>query len=209
MSPWLIFGAGGSGVGALMLAHALNERRPVYAVVRKPDVAKRLTQQGVTVFTGDACNTELVSLACEAAGADATILSSMGGTQEYFAHRTVIDAAEKAGLSRMILVTSLGCGESWRWLSPRAKAAFGQSVREKSLAESWLQTSTLDYAILRPGGLLTGDATGNAQRFQNREVHGFVMRADVAAHAAELANTSELHQQIYSLVDPELKPTRS
>ncbi|MEB4675028.1 NAD(P)H-binding protein [Enterobacteriaceae bacterium G50] len=209
MNPWLIFGAGGNGVGALMLAHALNERRPVYAVVRKPDVAERLTRQGVTVFTGDACDAGLVTLACEAAGANATLLSSMGGAQEYLAHRTVIDAAEKTGLSRMILVTSLGCGDSWRWLSPRAKAAFGQSVREKSLAESWLQTSALDYAILRPGGLLTGDATGNAQRSQNTEVHGFVTRADVAAHAAELANTSELHQQIYSLVDPELKPTRS
>jgi uncharacterized protein YbjT (DUF2867 family) len=208
MSPWLIFGAGGSGVGALMLTHALTEGRPIYAVVRKPEVAERLTQQGVTVFTGDACNTELVTLACEAAGTNATILSSMGGAQEYLAHRTVIDAAEKAGLSRMILVTSLGCGDSWRWLSPRARAAFGQSVREKSLAESWLQTSTLDYAILRPGGLLTGDATGNAQRFQNREVHGFVMRADVAAHAAELAGSPQLHQQIYSLVDPVLKPSR-
>jgi NmrA-like family. len=133
MSPWLIFGAGGSGVGALMLAHALNERRPVYAVIRKPDVAERLTQQGVTVFTGDACNTELVTLACEAAGANATILSSIGGTQEYLAHRTVIDAAEKAGLSRMILVTSLGCGDSWRWLSPRARSGIW-SVGSREIA---------------------------------------------------------------------------
>ena len=36
----------------------------------------------------------------------------------------------------MVLVTSLGCGESWAYLSDRAKAAFGQAVREKSLAET-------------------------------------------------------------------------
>lgn len=206
MKPWLIFGAGGTGVGALILAQALAEGHPVVAVVRSLDAAERLAQQGVAVFTGDACDKDVVARACEAAGPEATLLSSMGGAHDYLAHRTVIDSAEATGLSRMILVTSLGCGDSWRWLSPRARAAFGQSVREKSLAESWLQTSTLDYAILRPGGLLTGNATGKAQRYQNVEVHGFVMRADVAAHAAQLANAPALNQQVYSLVEPDLKP---
>jgi uncharacterized protein YbjT (DUF2867 family) len=144
--------------------------------------------------------------ACRAAGPDALIISTMGGAQDYLAHRTVIDEAEKAGISRMILVTSLGCGDSWPFLSERAKAAFGQAVREKTLAESWLQTSQLDYAILRPGGLLDGAATGKAQRIQNQECHGFVHRADVAAHIHELANAPALNQQVYSLIEPDLKP---
>lgn len=134
------------------------------------------------------------------------MISSMGGAQDYLAHRTVIDEAEKAEIKRMILVTSLGCGDSWPFLSPRARAAFGQAVREKSLAESWLQTSQLDYAILRPGGLLNGAATGQAQRIQAEECHGFVMRADVARHIHELATAPSLNNQIYSLVEPGLKP---
>lgn len=206
MKPWLIFGAGGKGVGALTLELALAEQRPVVAVVRNPDAAARLQERGVQVYVGDACDADVVSDACEAAGSDATIVSSMGGSQDYLAHRTVIDTAEKCGISRMILVTSLGCGDGWPFLSPRAKAGFGQAVREKSLAESWLQTSTLDHAILRPGGLLNGDATGNAQRFQGQEVHGFVMRADVAAHVQQLAQAPTLDQQVYSLVEPGLKP---
>lgn len=206
MKPWLIFGAGGKGVGALTLELALAEQRPVVAVVRNPDAAVRLRERGVQVYLGDACDADVVASACAAAGSDATIVSSMGGAQDYLAHRTVIDTAEKCGISRMILVTSLGCGDSWPFLSPRAKAGFGQAVREKSLAESWLQTSTLDHAILRPGGLLNGNATGNAQRFQGQEVHGFVMRADVAAHVQQLANASALNHQVYSLIEPGLKP---
>jgi Predicted nucleoside-diphosphate-sugar epimerases len=206
MTPWLIFGAGGTGVGFLTLERALADGRPVFAVVRKTEAAERLAKLGVTVFTGDACDEDVVAQACIAAGPTATVISSMGGAHDYLAHRTLIDAAEKSGITRMILVTSLGCGDSWRWLSPRARAAFGQPVREKSLAESWLQTSTLDHAILRPGGLLNGPATGQAQRVQNAEVHGFVMRADVAAHIAELANAPMLDQQVYSLVEPDLKP---
>lgn len=206
MTPWLIFGAGGSGVGALTVDRALAEQRPVFAVVRNPEAAERLQAKGVQVLIGDACDAQCVAKACEAAGATATVISTIGGAHDYLAHRTMIDEAEKAGISRMILVTSLGCGDSWAYLSPRARAAFGQAVREKTLAESWLQTSTLDYAILRPGGLLNGEATGKAQRFQHQEVHGFVQRADVAAHIQALANAPALNQQVYSLVEPELKP---
>lgn len=206
MSPWLIFGAGGNGVGAKTLELALAEQRPVIAVIRNAQVAAGLQERGVQVFIGDACDSQVVACACRAAGPHATLISSMGGAQDYLAHRTVIDEAEKVGIKRMILVTSLGCGDSWPFLSARAKAAFGQAVREKSLAESWLQTSQLDYAILRPGGLLNGEATGKALRIQGRECHGFVMRADVAAHIRELANAPALNNQIYSLVEPELKP---
>ena len=183
MTPWLLFGAGGKGVGARTLELALAEQRPVVAVVRHADAATKLAQQGVQVFTGDACDASVVAAACRAAGQDALIISTMGGTQDYLAHRTVIDEAEKAGISRMILVTSLGCGDSWPFLSERAKAAFGQAVREKTLA-----------------------ATGKAQRIQNQECHGFVHRADVAAHIHELANAPALNQQVYSLIEPDLKP---
>lgn len=132
MTPWLLFGAGGKGVGARTLELALAEQRPVVAVVRRADAAAQLAQQGVQVFTGDACDASVVAAACRAAGPQALIISTMGGAQDYLAHRTVIDEAEKAGIRRMILVTSLGCGDSWPFLSDRAKAAFGQAVREKN-----------------------------------------------------------------------------
>lgn len=206
MTPWLIFGAGGKGVGALTAKLALAENRPVAALVRNEEAAAKLREAGAQVIIGDACDADAVAEACRLAGKDATVISTMGGSHDYQAHRTVIDCAEKAGLSRMILVTSLGCGESWAYLSDRAKAVFGQAVREKSLAESWLQTSTLDFAIVRPGGLLHGETTGKAVLSQTPEIHGMVMRADVAAHVAELAKSSHLNRQVYGLVEPGLKP---
>lgn len=104
----------------------------------------------------------------------------------------------------MVLVTSLGCGDSWQYLSLRARTVFGQAVREKSLAESWLQTSSLDYVIVRPGGLLHGQATGKAILQQVDDVHGLVMRADVAEHVYLLAQQTTLKNQIYSIIQPEL-----
>lgn len=112
MAPWLIFGAGGSGVGAKTLALALAEQRPVIAVVRNAQVAAGLQEKGVQVFIGDACDSGH-RLCLSRSGQHATVISSMGGAQDYLAHRTVIDEAEKAQIKRMILVTSLGCGDSW------------------------------------------------------------------------------------------------
>lgn len=143
MTPWLLFGAGGKGVGARTLELALAEQRPVVAVIRHADAATKLAQQGVQVFTGDACDASVVAAACRAAGPDALIISTMGGAQDYLAHRTVIDEAEKAGISRMILVTSLGCDDSWPFLSERAKAAFGQAVREKRWRKAGCKPASL------------------------------------------------------------------
>lgn len=68
MTPWLLFGAGGKGVGARTLELALAEQRPVVAVIRHADAATKLAQQGVQVFTGDACDASVVAAACRAAG---------------------------------------------------------------------------------------------------------------------------------------------
>ncbi|EPL6454263.1 NAD(P)H-binding protein [Providencia sp. R33] len=204
MAQWLLFGAGGKGVGNMIAQLAIANQQQVVAVVRNAEAAEKLSLQGVRVFVGDACDKAIVAAACEAAGAGATVISTMGGSQDYLANRTVIDCVEQAGISRMIFVTSLGCGDSWQYLSLRSKAAFGQAVREKSLAESWLQTSSLDFAIVRPGGLLHGEATGKSILQQNTEVHGLVMRADVAAQVYQLARQPELKKRIYSLIQPDL-----
>ncbi len=117
----------------------------------------------------------------------------------------MIDAMEQAGLKRLLLVTSLGCGDSWQYLPERARAAFGHEVRLKSLAESWLQTSALAWTILRPAGLQDGDATGRAELSQGKEVHGLVRRADVATQGLRLLADETAVGQIYAIGDPTLQ----
>lgn len=209
MKPWLIFGAG-HGVGAHLLAlanqHAnapLNPR-PVTLLIRHPQQAEVLRSQGLTVVCGDACDPDAVLEACKLAGPEAAIISTLGSrSADYQGNRLIIDTAEKLGLKRMLLVTSIGCGDSWPTLSPTARAAFGQAVREKSLAESWLQTSSLIYTLIRPGGLLDKPATGNAIRLQ-AEAHGMITREDVARHISQMIEDPTTYHQIYALIEPGL-----
>ncbi|WP_337237582.1 NAD(P)H-binding protein [Proteus faecis] len=208
MKTWVIFGAGGKGVGAHIADIGVTQQRSIIALVRSEEAANRLEEKGIKTVIGDAIDAKAVEAVLTLAGKKADIISTMGGENDYLAHRTVIDTAEKMGFQRMLMVSSLGCGDSWVTLSDRAKATFGQAVREKSLAEVWLQTSRFDYAIVRPGGLLNGEETGNAQLYQNEEIHGLVNRRDVARLVTQLLETDLLEDQVYAVVEPGLVPSK-
>lgn len=208
MKTWVIFGAGGKGIGAHIADIGVTQQRPIVALVRSEEAANRLNEKGIRTVIGDAIDANAVEAVLTLAGKEADIISTMGGENDYLAHRTVIDIAEKMGFQRMLMVSSLGCGDSWIALSDRAKAAFGQAVREKSLAEVWLQTSRFDYAIVRPGGLLNGEETGKAQLYQYEETHGLVNRRDVARLVTQLLEADLLDDQIYAVVEPGLLPSK-
>ena len=206
MLSLLLFGAG-HGIGALLLDNVVSDYR-VTLLLRNEEKAQHIAAryQNVNIVLGDASDPDAVEKACQTAGSDATSVSTMGSkTADYQGHRLIIDCAEKLAMKRMLLVTSLGCGDSWATLSNKAKVAFGHAVREKSLAETWLQTSMLDYCIIRPGGLKEDEATGKAQLYQNQETHGLVHRQDVANTMTQLIEQPTFGNQIYAIIDPTLE----
>ncbi|ASX13262.1 hypothetical protein CK627_21965 [Aeromonas dhakensis] len=208
MPTTLIFGAS-RGLGRAFTEQALQLGHRVVALVRHADMAAELQSLGVDVVSGDALDPQAVAAACRHAGRDAHVVSTLGSFRQaepvdYLGNRQVIDEMERAGLKRLLLVTSLGCGDSWQYLPERARTAFGYEVRLKSLAEIWLQTSTLAWTILRPAGLQDGETTGKAVLSQGKEMHGLVRRADVAACGLRLLTDEATAGQIYAIGDPSL-----
>lgn len=208
MPTTLIFGAS-RGLGRAFTQQALLLGHRVVALVRHVDMATELQALGVEVVIGDALDPQAVAQACLLAGSGALVVSTLGSFRQvdpvdYLGNRQVVDEMERAGLRRLLLVTSLGCGDSWQYLPERARVAFGHEVRLKSLAESWLQTSTLDWTILRPAGLQDGEACGQAVLSQGEEVHGLVRPQDVAIRGLRLLTDQEACGQIYAIADPSL-----
>jgi len=71
--------------------------------------------------------------------------------------REQIQACRAVGLRRVVLVSSLCAG---RWLHPLN--LFGLILVWKRLGEHWLETSGLDWTVVRPGGLSEDD--GRSER---------------------------------------------
>ncbi len=202
----LLLGVSSQGVGRHIAEKALAQNVKVTAVVRRQGVAEYLRAQGATVLHADAVEVDVLDEACQLAGSDATVVSTLCGVNDqgeildFELNKRLIDTAEKHGLKRMVLVTSLGCGDSWQYLSSNARQVFGTFVRHKSLVESWLQTSTLSYVILRPGGLNNDEEKGSVILSQ-REVHGSISRSDVAQQVLNFALKAELNNAVFGLVN--------
>ena len=72
--------------------------------------------------------------------------------------RDQIQACRAAGVTRVVLVSSLCAG---RWLHPLN--LFGLILVWKRLGEQWLETSGLDCTIVRPGGLSEDDGRADSE----------------------------------------------
>lgn len=201
-----IWGSAG-GLGAAVIDHLFEAHIPIAAIGRDPDRNPMVVQRSIRSIICDATNKKEVENAVEQLPVETVHISTMGSFAcdqpvDYIGHRHLIDAMEHHGHRRLMLITSLGCGDSWRYLSERSKQSFGAAVREKSLAESWLKSSSLDYTILRPGGLKDGGATRSGELSQNCEVHGMITRGEVARLIHELLLREDSIGEVYQCVDP-------
>jgi len=208
-TPYFVFGAS-KGLGYQFVRELLEEGQNVSALVRDRTQAHQLEALGVRCSIGDALLPEDVRAALTILPAGSCVISTLGSFQsdrpvDFEAHRIIIDTMEDLQLRQFLLVTSWGCGDTWKWLSPRFREIIGPAVRLKSLAESWLMTSRLDFRILRPVGLTDGSPTGSAVLSQNQEVHGLVRRADVAKRGLVLLRDPSTIGSIHACHDPSLE----
>ncbi len=94
------------------------------------------------------------------------------------------DAAERAGVRRYVVISSMGADASHP-----GEEIFDAYLRAKGAADDEIRSRTaLDWTILRPG-TLTNDAGTGLVRLEARTGRGPVPRDDVAAVVAELLET--------------------
>ncbi|MBB4267979.1 NAD(P)H-binding protein [Roseospira visakhapatnamensis] len=181
----MLFG-GARGTG-LEVARLARERGwTVVALARPTSSLDGLVALGCTVVIGDALDTGHVSGMLRVHGTGASVVCSLGGGPGDIAPdgrgvTTVVDAMVATGLRRLVMVSSLGAGDSRPFASERLIAAIGKVLEEKSRAEAHARAAGLDLTIIRPGGLVTTPASGEGALFDDRRVHGRIGRGDLAA----------------------------
>mmetsp|Transcript_5136 Transcript_5136/g.12947 ORF Transcript_5136/g.12947 Transcript_5136/m.12947 type:complete len:176 (-) Transcript_5136:11-538(-) len=143
-------------------------------------------------------------------GCDAAI-STLGGDREsqavdYKGNMNMIENAGIIGVTRMILVTSIGAGDSKDAIPESAYNVLKDFLVQKTKAENLLikyYTNT-DYTIIRPGGLTSDPATGKAILTEDKKAAGSIHRADVAKLAIKALYSKKCSQKILAAVDPSI-----
>jgi len=207
-----IFLAGSSrGVGREIAKLLLENEPPLVnltVLLRNPTYAVELEALGAKVVMGDALDYAAIESAMSQVTAIDTVITTMGGLPnqkgdraDCTGNKNLIDLALKMRVEKFILVSSIGSGNSVVALAPHVLQTLGAILKEKEKAEQHLVDSGLTYTIVRPGGLKSDLATGNAVLTENPTVSGIIHRADVASLVCQCLNSPKANNKIFSAID--------
>lgn len=185
--------AGGHGAIALhiqrQLATLQPDGRPAHeaiAIIRNPDHAADVLVAGGIPVVIDLENVDAHTLAVDLKGVDAVVFAAGAGpgssaerkfTVDRDAAILLADAADEAGITRYVLISAMGADG----FDPDSADVFQVYLRAKAEADANIrERSTLEYTIIRPGGLTDEPAQGGVELAESTG-RGTIPRADVAA----------------------------
>ncbi|MGW7351952.1 NAD(P)H-binding protein [Streptomyces sp. NPDC054784] len=200
--------AGGHGQIALRLEKLLAARGDTVAgLIRDPDQSDDLRAVGAEPVVCDLESATVEEVARHLEGADAAVFAAGAGpgsgtdrkeTVDRDAAVLLADAAERAGVRRVVIVSSMGADtEPPAGVDP----VFASYLRAKGAADEAVRARTaLDWTVLRPGRL-TDDAGTGRVRLEERTGRGDITRDDVAATLAALLDEPRTAGLTLELVD--------
>ncbi|MBD2571173.1 SDR family oxidoreductase [Anabaena lutea] len=141
----LVTGATG-GIGRRVVRLLRQQQQPVRSFVRLTSHYSELEHRGSEIFIGDLRREQDIEKACRGAK---YIISAHGSgndalSLDYRANIELIDQAKVQGVEHFVFISVLGADRGYED-APVFKA--------KRAVERYLQSSGLDYTILRPAGL--------------------------------------------------------
>lgn len=180
-STIVIFG-GDTDTGYRLTRKAIGAGFRVVSVIIGPrdlDYIRRAGAESVRCNPADRAAVEAVFAG--RAGSDLAVVCILGGSPQLNTQGNinVIDAAAAAGVRRLVLTTSIGCGESAAALDPLVKAIIGRAIRAKEWAENHLRSTGLDWTIVRAGGVTRRPGTGTAILTESVNVTGYISLTDL------------------------------
>ncbi|MEV6315964.1 SDR family oxidoreductase [Streptomyces sp. NPDC051776] len=187
--------AGGHGQIARRLEKLLTTRGDEAAgLIRNPDHADDLRAMGAEPVLCDLESAMVEEVAAHLQGADAVVFAAGAGpgsgaarkeSVDHAATVLVADAAERAGVRRYLMISSMGADKE---PPPGTDPVFAAYLRAKKAGDDDLRARKgLDWTILRPGRLTDDPGTGMVDLSAHtgrREVP----RDDVAAVLAALVH---------------------
>ncbi|MCX5392522.1 NAD(P)H-binding protein [Streptomyces sp. NBC_00094] len=186
--------AGGHGQIALRLERLLSAGgHEVAGIIRRHEQGDDLREAGAEPVVLDLETASVEMVAAVLQGADAAVFAAGAGPGSSVGRKDTVDraaavlfadAAERAGVRRYVVVSSMGADAAHA-----GDEVFDAYLRAKGAADDAVRSRTaLEWTILRPGSL-TNDAGTGLVRLEAHTGRGMVPRDDVAAVLAELLDT--------------------
>ena len=199
--------AGGHGQIAQHLERQLvRAGHEAVGLVRNPDHVADLEANGAEAVVLDLESAGVADVAQALDGSDAVVFTAGGGpgsgverkeTVDKNAAILLADAAEQAGVTRYLMISSMGADDA----DPDSDDVFQVYLRAKKAADDDLRRRDLAWTIVRPGRLTDEPGTGLVQ--VGALPRGSVTREDVAAVLVAALDLSRTVGKTFDLLNGE------
>ncbi len=198
--------AGAHGKTARRLVRILTEDgHEVRGLVRKEEQMPDVEADGAEAVLVDLEEEEVEGRIGEAVeGCDAIVFAAGAGpgsgaarkeTMDYGGAVKLVEAAEKHGVRRYLMLSSMGAGDPGG-----GSEAMQPYLYAKARADERLQESDLDYTIIRPGGRTNEAGTGRIEAAKSLGRRGEIPRDDVARTLAEALEMRTTHHKTFEIL---------
>ncbi|WP_186577302.1 SDR family oxidoreductase [Aquibacillus kalidii] len=206
----LVVGANGQ-IGKHVVEKLSKNNHVAKAMVRKIDQANEWKSKGIESVVADlegsvdeivnaARDVEAIIFTAGSGGGtsdDKTLLIDLDGAAK------TIEAAEKLGIERFVMVSAFQANNRENWYEPLKPYYVA-----KHFADKQLLASTLNYTIIRPGGLTNEPGTGTITIGENM-LAGSIPREDVASVVVAALDDNRTYKKSFDLVSGSTSITNS
>ena len=196
----VVFGGTG-GTGKAFVEQALAHGHRITAFARDP--SKLPPHDNLTTVQGDLFDADAVKSAVS--GDHQAVFTAYGfsnkqpDTKHQRVTQAVVDGMKRAGVTRLVAVSSMGAGDSAGigpfWVRFVAKIILKHIIPDKTLQENVIRDAGLTWTLLRPPMLVSKPATGQYTVWEGQnppnKVAWKISRADVATEGLRCIETGD------------------
>jgi uncharacterized protein YbjT (DUF2867 family) len=185
--------AGATGrTGNLIVNELVTRGYLVRAMVRSAALAGALQREGVELAEGDLTSVDSLEKIMEGAQ---YLISAIGSKKPFnkqennrvdnLGNQNLAKAALGRGIKHMVVISSIGVGNSKRAVNYILWLLMSPVLRMKEKSEEFIKTCGISYTIIRPGGLKDTELSGKTVFGEGGKISGSVSRKEIARVCAD------------------------
>jgi uncharacterized protein YbjT (DUF2867 family) len=167
-----------------------------------------LRSKGVELVAGDLASVPSLEKAMDGA---AFLISAIGSKKPFskaendridnMGNQNLARAARAKGLQKIVIISSVGAGNSRNALSFMYKVMMSPILRAKEKSEAFIQSYGMTYTIVRPGGYGDKEVSGRIAFGEGGKITGRVTREQIAKVCVDALANQAMNNRTFEVVD--------
>mgnify|MGYP001391581562 CR=1 FL=1 len=201
-----VLGASGR-TGILVIQELQSRDSNIRAFSRNIEKAKENISGDFEWVYADVTKPETLTVALQGVDILISTIGSTGGDNseliDYQGSINFVDAAKESGVKHIIYMSSIGAGGAENFSTVIINLFTDKAMKWKSLGEEYIRNSSINFTIVRPGGLRGDPGALGIKLAQGDQIIGWIPRGDVASVLVESIYNPDALNKTFEVINDE------